>query len=218
MSTAILDYLDEHGGRLTDGHYVFTTGMHSTEYFNIRAVAQNAVWMYAIGGRLATAIREFEPEILIGPETLGRTFSTYTAPWLSDVQVIWCDIKGKGKKRKAVFNPKLDFGRLLQGRRVAVIDDLVTSGSSLDLTSKLVEKSGGSVVVGAAVVSRNELVGAVECGVPVLKVLENIKGARAYTPEECKEFGPCLKRVPVSARPGHGHEFILENPDYPVAS
>ena len=217
MSTAILDYLDENGGHLTNGHYVFTTGKHSTEYFNIRAVAHKAAWMYSIGGRLATVIRGLEPEILIGPETLGRTFVSYTAPWLDDVEAIWCDIVGEGSERKAVFNPKLDFGRLVEGRRVAVIDDLVTSGSSLKLTSDLVTDHGGIVVVGAAVVSRNELVGAAECGVPVLGVLENFKGERSYTPQECKDFGPCSLLTPLNGRPGHGHEFILENPDYPVA-
>ena len=114
----------------------------------------------------------------------------------------------------------MDFGRLVPGKRVAIVDDLLTSGGSIKVVSDLITSLGGEVVAAAAIVRRNSAVRAEDCGVPSLEVLEDIEGAAPLTPEECAEFGPCSEQVPMVLRPGHGWKWheLPENRDYPVAS
>jgi hypothetical protein len=68
------------------------------------------------------------------------------------------------------------------------------------------------------VVRRSPDVTAETCQVPELITLAEIDGGFAtFSPEDCAERGPCAKKVPMTLRPGHGHEWIKSHPDYPTA-
>jgi orotate phosphoribosyltransferase len=215
--TSILEHLAEEEAILTNSHFIYTSGMHGTAYINMRAVAHDAGWFEnVVGPLLGRAIDEYQPDIIVGPETLGRTIAQVTAPWLG-ADAVWCDMEVAGEKL-ASFSPKLDFGRLIRGKKVAIVDDLLTTGSSIKLVSDLIVATGGEVVAAAVVARRSPNVTEAECNVPVLKVLVDVEGFEVFTPEECLDHGPCSKEVPVVLRPGHGHAWIKDHPDYPVAS
>lgn len=183
----------------------------------MRAVAHDAYWLETIGTQLGIALEGYTPEIIIGPETLGRNLAQFTGPILQ-VPAIWCDVNEVDGEKQASFSPKLDFGRLAPGKRVAIVDDLLTTGSSIRLVSKLIADTGGEVVAAGVVVRRSPEVSAEDCGVPELRVLADVEGFQVFTPDECAQYGPCSKRVPVVLRPGHGHKWILDHPGYPTAS
>jgi orotate phosphoribosyltransferase len=218
----ILEHLVNEGAVLTNRHFIYTSGKHGTAYINMREVAHQSDWLSDIGRQLANVLASYKPELVIGPETLGRTLSDHTGSWLDSGKAIWCSMEEDPEThiKFASFSPKLGFERLVPGERIAIVDDLLTTGTSLLLVSDLVTAHGGIVVGGAVVVRRTPDVTAADCGVPELKVLAEVEGFEVFDEDECKRVGPCSRRVPVVLRPGHGHEWIKkpENVDYPVAS
>jgi orotate phosphoribosyltransferase len=206
--------LAEHDAVITGKHFVYTSGLHGTAYVNMRAVAEDAVWLDKIGQQFAKQLAPYQPDIIVGPETLGRTLGGFTAAH-SGIPGIWCAMTEKG----AEFTPKMNFGRLVTpGTKVAITDDLLTTGSSIEKVHELCSKLGAEVVVAIVVVRRTPDVTAETCGVPALEVLAEIDGFSTFSPEECTKSGPCKNRVPMVLRPGHGHEWIKSHADYPVAA
>lgn len=212
----ILEDLQSKGAVLLGGHFVYTSGMHGTAYINMRAVAHAAEWLQELSRGMADRLLGDDVDVVLGPETLGRTLAGYVAANLS-VDCIWCDFVRVADGKQAVFSPKLNFGSLVDGRYVAVVDDLLTTGSSLKLAADLVRASGGIPDVGIVAVRRTPDVVAEDTGVDKLEVMADVPGFVTYTPKQCAERGPCSRRVPMVLRPGHGHEWIRGNPDYPVA-
>lgn len=214
----ILNYLRDREAVLTDGHFVYTSRLHGRIYLNMRTVGHDVHWLDLVGRALAGRLGAYKPDIVLGAETLGRTLATLTAVWMNaKPSAIWCDMSDAGNSEKqASFSPKLNFGRLIPGRRVAIVDDLLTSGSSIRGASRLIRELGGEVVAGGVVVRRTPDVDAATCDVPVLEVLADVSGFEVLTPEECRAHGPCSQRVPVVLRPGHGHAWSRDNPDYPT--
>lgn len=217
MERAILDHLEREGAVLTGGHFIYTSGLHGTAYINMRAIAHQADWLAMVGSKMAARIAPYNVDLVLGPETLGRTLAQFAARGLAGGQGIWCDITENGGHKLANFSPKLRFDRLVLDKRVAITDDLLTTGNSIRLVSDLVIVSGGMPVVAVAVVRRTPDVTAKDCDVSALEVLVDLPGFNAFTPDECATHGPCSKRVPVVLRPGHGHEWIKDHPGYPTA-
>jgi orotate phosphoribosyltransferase len=217
----ILHGLAKHGAVLTNKHFVYTSGLHGPAYVNMRAAAHDSELLHDIASDLADVVDEYEADVIIGPETLGRTLAGLTGTYFtSEVCAIWCDIVEEDGVKRASFSPKLDFGRFITpGVKVAIVDDLLTTGSSVKLTADLVASLGGEVVVAAVVVRRTPDVTAEDCGAQVLTVLAEVDGFATFSEQDCRASGPCSERVPMVLRPGHGHEWILipENSKYPVA-
>lgn len=220
----ILQELASHEAVLSGSHFVYTSGMHGTAYIDVRAAAHDSTLMAELGHTLGLRLMEYEPQLVIGPEPLGRTLAYAVAAsndW--NVPAIWCDMiydenyYSDRLWKKADFSPKFNFGRLIKpGMDVVVVDDLITTGDSIRLTAELVGHFGGNVVAGGAVIRRDQSVGAEQCGVPALEVLAEVEGFAAYSGDECRKSGPCSKQVPMMLRPGYGHRWIKQNPDYPI--
>lgn len=203
---------------LTDSHFVYASWNHGTAYVNMRGVAHDTKFFVDVGAELASVIDEkYEPDIIIGPETLGRTLAFVTVLGLPvNIPAIWCSmIEGEGSEAKAQFLPKLGFDTMVQGKKVVIVDDLLTTGGSIKAVANLVAEFGGEVVAAAVVVRRSPDVGAFECGVPALEVLAEVEGFVTYSEEECAQVGPCSRRVPVVARLGRGMPWLRNNPGYP---
>lgn len=138
-----------------------------------------------------------------------------TATWSPHSPGIWCDIDTRGCEKRAVFDPKLShFGDLLHDKRVAIVDDTLTTGETLRQVTALVEQHHGQVVSAATIVDRSQDLSAKEYGVPEVHSLLSIDGIRTYPPDECPQ---CLAKKPINLRPGHGERWLRKNSAYPQA-
>ena len=215
-SSEILDYLATNGAVLTNSHFIYTNGGHGTAYINMRQVAHHAAWIGLVAQALGHRLHSYQPDVFVGPETLGRSLAEKAATWVAPEAGVWCDIDDVDGVKTASFKEKLDFGRIISGKRVVIVDDLLTTGSSIEAVSRLVAEAGGEVVAAGVVVRRSPDVTAANCGAPALEVLAEVDGFALFTPEECLERGPCSQQVPVQLRPGHGWRWAELNPDYPT--
>ncbi len=205
------------GAVLTDGHFIYTKGGHGKTYVNMRLLGHRAGLLDEIGRELGASIGEHQlcPDLIIGPETMGRTLAQTTAAWLG-IDAIWCSIVEVDGVKKAVFDEKFDFGRLVAGKRFVIVDELLNTGGSILLVIDLIREFGGEVIGIAVAVSRSPQITHETFGVPVLMVLVTVYGLEVFMQDDCVETGPCSNRIPVNERPGHGHEWKLKHPDYPT--
>ena len=217
MKKAILEFLEDKKAVLTDSHFIYTSGLHGSAYINMREVAHLTKFLSTIGREMAHVIGHDGVDVVIGPETLGRTLAQFTALGIKGHQAIWCEIVEEDGNKYARFSEKLPFRKLIEGKRFGIVDDLLTTGSSIKLTAQLVRDYGGIPVIGVAAVRRTPDVVAENCGVPELKVLADVPGFATYTQKECEDHGPCSRKVPVVLRPGHGWRWIEDHPNYPTA-
>lgn len=212
----ILRKLADLGAVQTGGHYIYTSGKHGTAYINMRMAAHDWRFMRRVGKELGRQVATNKPDVIIGPETLGRTLADYAVAKCDSAEsVVWCKFEGVGETKKAVWPSNLGhFADVVRGKRVAIVDDLLTTGSSIRQVIELIEACGGEVVVVAVAARRSRNVTAEVCDAPVLVVLAEVKGFMVYDADNCPL---CHDQAPVVLRPGHGHEWIKDHPGYPVA-
>ena len=98
------------------------------------------------------------------------------------------------------------YDKIVAGKRVALIEDILNTGGSARDSAQEVERCGGKVIVVSAICNRGG-VSAQSLGVPAVTALVNID-MKVLTPKECLEFGPCSRGVPVRTDYGHGKEFL----------
>jgi orotate phosphoribosyltransferase len=208
----ILKYLELNKAVITGKHFIYTSGKHGTSYINMREVASHTDFIYDLGVTMAKRVEEVfgdGVDLIIGPETLGRDLAFATSVAVDSVRHIWCDMG----ELEASFSLKLGFDKLAAGKNVFIVDDLLTTGSSIVKVRRLVESCGGNVLGAGVVVRRTPDVTAETCGVPTLIVLADVEGFALYEPDACPL---CEEQIPVVLRPGHGHEWIKTHEAYPT--
>lgn len=119
----------------------------------------------ALADALAERLAPYEPEIVVGLPTLGLTLASAVAHWLGHARYAPCGTSRKfwyddklsapmssvttSGERRLYLDPRLL--PLLQGRRVALIDDVISTGTSITAGIALLAACGVQpVVIGAA--------------------------------------------------------------------
>lgn len=176
-------------GALLDGHFLLKSGRHAGRYLEKFLVLQHPSIGVEIGRRLAEALRPYRPTLVVGPTTGGVLLSFETARQLG------------GDIRAAFAEPIDSGGRALRrgwslapDERVALVDDILTTGASLVETVDAVRSAGVEPVAGAVIVDRS--VAPIELGLP-LHALGRIE-IPSWAPEACPL---CAEGVPLR-KPG----------------
>ncbi len=137
-----------------------------------------------IGRRLAAALVELRPTLVVGPTTGGVLLAFETARQL-EAQL--------GDTVRGVFAEPMERGtRALRrgwpvrpGERVVLVDDILTTGASLLETVSAVRSAGASPLAAAVIVDRSA--GPIELGCPILP-LGRIE-IESWTAESCPACG-----------------------------
>ncbi len=121
---------------------------------------------------------------------------------------IWADLHLGDKLiiRKPAFVLKRGFKVDVQGKRVLVVEDVLTTGGSAKHTVDAVRAAGG-IVVGVGTLAKSKGIKPADVGVEKLKALMEVK-RREYTEKTCAVTGMCAEMVPINTEFGHGAEFL----------
>lgn len=106
--------------------------------------------------------------------------------------------------KKPSFVIKRGYDKLVAGKRVLVVEDILTTGGSARETVHAARRAGGKVLAVAAMVNRGGVTHEALGGVKVLRVLLNV-AMKAYPPQECPL---CASGVPINTDVGHGRQFL----------
>ena len=109
------------------------------------------------------------------------------ADWPS-VRAVYAE-RGESEAEPRVF--RRDFDVIRPGERVLVIDDVLTTGGSMQQVIDLVRRAGGEVAGVGLLVDRSN--GAVQFGVPAYAC--HVMNIPSYPPEQCPQCAAGSKAV-----------------------
>ena len=174
-------------GAILKGHFQLTSGVHSPVYWEKFRVLQYPGYTEQLCRLIADHFREQRIQVVAGPTTGGIILAFETARQLG-VRGIFAEKEGNAERafrRGFSINP---------GERVFIVDDILTTGSSIREVMSAVTKQGGIVIGIGVLVNRSEQ--RVEFGVPFFSCLCSI--TPTYPPEECPL---CAAQIPL-VKPG----------------
>ena len=160
LREASVESLFASAGALLDGHFRLKSGRHAGRYLEKFLVLQHPRYGVEICRRFAEVLRPYSPTLIVGPTTGGVLLSFETARQLG------------GSVRAAFAEPVAAGGRALRrgwevraDERVALVDDILTTGASLVETVDAVGAAGVEPVAAAVIVDRSPAL--VELGFPL---------------------------------------------------
>jgi len=174
-------------GAILKGHFLLASGLHSPTYWEKFRVLQSPNYTEQLCRMITTHFQKQSIQVVAGPTTGGIILAFETARQLG-VRGIFAEKEGAAERafrRGFSINP---------GERVLIVDDILTTGSSIRQVMAAVTKQGGIVIGIGILVDRAEQ--GVEFGVPLFSCLRSI--TPTYTPQDCPL---CAKNIPL-VKPG----------------
>lgn len=177
----------EESGALLTGHFVLTSGRHSDRYFEKFHVLRYPQHVEALCKDLAEKLAPTKPDVVLGPTTLGILLAYEVAKFLG-VPAAYGEKNADGQR--FLRRPE----HLPAGARVAVMDDILTTGGSIRECMDLVNRQEAELVSVGVLVDRSG--GTLDFGAP----LEATLSLTVQSWEEA-ELPEWLAAVPIT-RPG----------------
>jgi orotate phosphoribosyltransferase len=179
-------------GALLSGHFRLSSGLHSEAYLQCAKVLQWPERAGALGTALASLLSPFAPSVVVAPAMGGIIIGHEVA---------------RGLAVRALFTERVDTAFTLRrgfalepGERVAVVEDVVTTGKSTREVLDVLRAAGAVPVVCASIVDRRAVGGGPEMdGVPYRTLLA--LDVPAFEPAACPR---CAAGDPLVA-PGSRH-------------
>ena len=178
--------LFEKAEALLKGHFLLASGLHSPVYWEKFQVLQYPEYTEQLCRMIAEHYRNQDIQLVIGPTTGGIILSFEVARQLG-LRGIFAEREGEDKrvfKRGFKINP---------GERVLIVDDVLTTGSSVKQVIEAVEKAKGTIIGIGILVDRS--VGGVNFGYPLFSCLQS--DTATYKPEDCPL---CAEGIPLTKR------------------
>ncbi len=174
-------------GAILKGHFLLTSGLHSPIYWEKFRVLQYPHYTEQLCCLIADHFRAQRIQVVAGPTTGGIILAFETAKQLG-VRGIFAEKESSGER---AF--RRDFSIDI-GERVLIVDDILTTGSSIREVMAAVTNQGGIVVGIGVLVDRSEQ--EAEFGVPLFSCHRS--ATTNYQPQDCPL---CIDKVPL-VKPG----------------
>jgi len=174
-------------GAVLEGHFLLNSGLHSPIYWEKFRVLQYPHYTEQLCRLIADHFRNQEIQVVAGPTTGGIILAFETARQLG-VRGIFAEKEGTGER---AFRREFGIGG---GERVLIVDDVLTTGSSIREVMAAVAKQKGIVVGIGVLVNRSER--EVDFGVPFFSCHHS--ATLTYPPQNCPL---CSDKIPLT-KPG----------------
>jgi orotate phosphoribosyltransferase len=132
---------------LLDGHFVLTSGRHSSSYFQCAKVLQHPEYLTAFSIIIADQFESQEPDVVISPAIGGVVLGTEVGTQLGCRTIF-----AERKEGKMVIRRGFE---IKHGEKVLVVEDVITTGGSVKEVMDLVEASGGNILGVGVLVDRS---------------------------------------------------------------
>ncbi|HYN84258.1 MAG TPA: orotate phosphoribosyltransferase [Pyrinomonadaceae bacterium] len=176
-------------GALLEGHFVLSSGLHSTAYLQSALVLQRPPEAEALARALAEATAQHEVETVAAP-AIGGLVIGWEVARARGVRSIWTERDAEGRM---TLRRGFTVG---EGERVLVVEDVITTGGSTRETIRALEALGATVVGAASIIDRSA--GRADVGVP--RVALATLDVPAVTPADCPQCAAGLPAVKPGSR------------------
>ncbi|HWP61590.1 MAG TPA: phosphoribosyltransferase family protein [Candidatus Paceibacterota bacterium] len=190
-------------GAFRAGHFVFTSGLHSSSYINKDAIYPHVKEVSRLCEAMAQKFKDDNIEAVIGPAYGAIILSTWTAYHLSqmrdtDVWGVYADKVGSD------LVIRRGYDKLISGKRTLIVEDLTTTGGSIKKVVDAVHAAGANLVGAIAIANRGGVTKEAAGNPPRFEVVVDL--ALEQWPEA--ECVLCQRGIPVNTDVGHGAEFM----------
>jgi len=173
-------------GALLEGHFLLTSGRHSSQYFQCAKVLQYTNYNTQICEKIANHFKKIEIDTVIAPALGGIIVGQEVARQLSKKFIF-------AEREKTALTLRRGFS-LKENEKVLVCEDVVTTGGSVFELIEIVKSFNANVVGVGFIVDRSN--GKVSFGYPQFSTLK--VDAVSFLPDECEL---CKKGIPL-VKPG----------------
>jgi orotate phosphoribosyltransferase len=135
-----VEQMFEKSGALLKGHFLLTSGLHSPVYWEKALVIQYPEYTERLCRMISDHYRESGAQVVAGPTTPGIILAYETARQLG-VRSIFAerDESGGGRIFRRGF-------QIAPGEKVLIVDDIMTTGGSVNEVIAAVKKLQGDIV------------------------------------------------------------------------
>lgn len=130
------------------GHFLLTTGRHSDQFLLMARLTERPWALKPWAEQLARLLEPYRIHTVVGPAIGGIIPAYAVASHWADGRVLFAE-----KDEHGTMRFKRGF-QLQPGEQVVVVEDVVTTGSSVDKVIALVEQQGAVVKAVGALVDR----------------------------------------------------------------
>jgi orotate phosphoribosyltransferase len=120
---------------------------------------------------------------------------------------IWLEPDKELVMKEPGFILKRGYDKLVAGKRVLIVEDILTTGGTVREVAAAVRSVGGKVMGVGALCNRGRVT-AEGLGIPMLQALVNLP-IETWTAEECMDHGPCSEHVPFNTSVGKAKDFLV---------
>lgn len=201
----ILKILSDVHALIDESHIVYTSGKHGSMYVNKDALYPHTKETSALCRLFAEHFFKENIDVVVAPALGGIILSQWTAHHLSelsgrDVLAVYAE------KMESGFMIKRGYDKLLPGKKVLLLEDVLTTGGSVKKVVELVQTLGASIAGVGALFNRGNIQPSDLGNVPELFSLIT-KEMKSWNPEECPL---CKQGIPINTSVGKGREFLAQ--------
>jgi len=146
ISDQVLDIFRETGA-LLQGHFILTSGRHSASYFQCAKVLQHPEHLQLFANEIVDYFRDLSIDLVISPAVGGIVLGTEVGRHLN-AQTIFTE------RESGVMTLRRGF-EILAGNNVLVVEDVVTTGGSVQEVMNVVIKADANIVGVGVLVDRS---------------------------------------------------------------
>jgi orotate phosphoribosyltransferase len=171
-------------GALLEGHFLLTSGLHSTVYLQCALVLQDPRTAEEFGQEIAIHFRDVGIQTVASPAIGGIVIGHEVARALG-ARFIWTERESGRMILRRGFS-------VVPGERILVVEDVVTTGGSTRETIVALQSLGAEVQGAASVIDRSS--GAADVGVPRIALATlNVPAVEPAVCEACLRGEEAIK-------------------------
>jgi|TARA_Y100000739_G_scaffold104559_1_gene89668 orotate phosphoribosyltransferase, Thermus family len=134
-------------GALLEGHFILTSGRHSSMYFQCAKVLQHPEYLHKFSKQIVNHFQDINIDIVISPAVGGIVLGTEVGRQLNK-QTIFAE------REQGIMTLRRGF-EILPNYNVLVVEDVITTGGSVKEVIELVKSSGAEVAGVGVLVDRS---------------------------------------------------------------
>jgi orotate phosphoribosyltransferase len=183
----------QHTGALLHGHFILSSGLHSSVYLQCAIALQSPQIAATFGSAIADQFRSQQIETVTSPAIGGLIIGYEVARHLG-ARFIWTE------RENGLMTLRRGF-RVYREERVLVVEDVITTGGSTRDTINALKNGGGNIVAAASIIDRSD--GTADVGVTRFSLAT--LNVAAVSPEECE----ACARGETAVKPGSRTAAIM---------
>lgn len=158
---------------LLKGHFILSSGLHSTKYLQCALALQNPADANRLGAEIADKYKGVSIDSVASP-AIGGLIIGYAVAQALGVRFIWTERENGAMTLRRGFN-------VGAGERILVVEDVITTGGSTKECMSVLTDRGALVIGAASIIDRSA--GGADVGVPRISLAT--LDVPSYRPDEC---------------------------------